>query len=230
MTFTLFDILILTILSISSLFGLYRGMINITINLLGFIASIIVAIFLYSYIRIVFSGYVDNDLVTSIASGVTAYIISLIVFTFITSKILLLFDGASKGVFDRFLGLVVGIIRGGLFVLIVFAIIAIFTAGTYSGADKPEDLIHNLSADDYPGWLKDSTTTPYLEKMLKSSTSLIPDEIWNSITMPQKSQSEDDDIIDAIKKRKNGDVQSSIEVPLDQGLENDIEAMFPEGE
>lgn len=230
MTFTLFDILILTILSISSLFGLYRGMINITINLLGFIASIIVAIFLYSYIRIVFSGYVDNDLVTSIASGVTAYIISLIVFTFITSKILLLFDGASKGVFDRFLGLVVGIIRGGLFVLIVFAIIAIFTAGTYSGADKPEDLIHNLSADDYPGWLKDSTTTPYLEKMLKSSTSLIPDEIWSSIKMPQKSQSEDDDIIDAIKKRKNGDVKSSIEIPLDQGLENDIEAMFPGGE
>ena len=167
MTFTLFDILILTILSISSLFGLYRGIINITINLLGFIASIIVAIFLYSYIRILFSGYVDNDLVTPIASGVTAYVISLIVFTFITSKILLLFDGASKGVFDRFLGLIVGIIRGGLFVLILFAIIAIFTAGTYSGADKPEDLIHNLSADDYPGWLKDSTTTPYLEKNIK---------------------------------------------------------------
>ena len=47
--------------------------------------------------------------------------------------------------------------------------------------------------------------------------------------MPQKSQNGDDNIIDAIKKRKNGDMKSSIEVPSDQGLESNIEAMFPEG-
>ena len=70
MTFTLFDILILTILSISSLLGLYRGLINITINLLGFIASIFAAIALYTYVRIIFSGYIENELVTSIASGI----------------------------------------------------------------------------------------------------------------------------------------------------------------
>ena len=220
MIFTLFDIAILTIIAVSSLLGFYRGMINITINLLGFIASIIVAIFLYSYVRTMFSGYVDNDLVTSLASGVTAYIVSLIIFTFLTSKIVFLFDGSSKSIFDRFLGLIIGIIRGVLFSLILFAIVAIFAAGTYSEAENAEDLVFNLSSDEYPEWLKNSTTTLHLEKLFKSSTLMLPKEILHSVKMPQSQKDRDENIIDAIKKRKNEGVKSSIEMQLDQGVDN----------
>lgn len=219
MIFTLFDIIILTIIAISSLSGLYRGMINITINLLGFIGSIIVAIFLYSYVRVLFSGYVDNELVTSLASGITSYIISLIVFTFLTSKIVLLFDGSRKSIFDRFLGLIMGVIRGVLCSLILFAIIAIFTTGTYTEAENVEDLVFNLSSDEYPEWLKNSTTTLHLEKLLKSSTSMLPKEILHSVKMPQSQKNRDENIIDAIKRRKSEDAKSSIEMQLDQGVD-----------
>ena len=140
MTFTIFDIIILTIFSASSLMGLYRGMVCITINLLGFVASLFVAIFLYSYVRIIFSGYVENDLVTSIASGVVSYIFSLIVFTFLTSKIVLLFKDLSQGIFDRLLGFAIGAIRGGLISVLLFAIIAIFMVGTYTEAEKQKTL------------------------------------------------------------------------------------------
>ena len=50
--FTIFDIIILTILFASSIMGFYRGMLYITINLLGFIASILLAMFLYTYVKI----------------------------------------------------------------------------------------------------------------------------------------------------------------------------------
>ena len=217
MMFTLFDISILTIFIISSLLGLYKGIINITINLLGFVASIIAAIILYPYIRLVFEEYVTNELVTSIISGIVSYIISLIVFTFLTTKVVLIFDGIGRGSFDRFLGFVAGVIRGGVFVLIIFAIIAIFTAGTYSGAKKTEDLVGKLSSDDYPAWLKDSITTPYLEKILKSSMSFVPEEVWDYIKIPEKE--EEEDIIEAIKKRKNKDKKSTLGFGLDK--END---------
>ena len=223
MTFTLFDILILTILSISSLLGLYRGLINITINLLGFIASIFAAIALYTYVRIIFSGYIENELGTSIASGIASYLVSLVFFTFLTSKIILLFDGASKNILDRLLGLVLGIVRGILLVLILFTIVAIFTAGTYSNAKNSKDLVDNLSTENYPAWLKDSTTTPYLEKMLKNSVSLIPNEIWNLIKIPHTSSNEEEDIIETIKKRKNKDVKSSIDTPLNLELKKGVE-------
>lgn len=213
MTFSFFDILILAMLSISSLLGVYRGMIHITVNLLGFVASIVAAIFLYSYVRILFSAYVDNELVTTIASALTAYIISLIIFTIITSKVTLLFGNTSKGVLDRILGLVLGVLRGGVFSLVLFAIIAIFTAGTYSDAEKSEDVVQNLSIDKYPEWLKESTTTIYLEKALKASMFLVPEQTWQSIKMPTKHKEED--IIEVIKRRRNEDIKSSSEIVSD---------------
>lgn len=218
MMFTLFDISILTIFIISSLLGLYKGIINITINLLGFVASIIAAIILYPYTRLVFADYITNELVASIISGIVSYIVSLMVFTFLTTKVVLLFDGIGRGSFDRFLGFIVGIIRGGLFVLIIFAIVAIFTAGTYSGAKKTEDLINKLSSDEYPAWLKDSITTPYLEKILKTSMSFVPEEVWDYIKIPEKE--EEEDIIEAIKKRKNRDKKPTLGFGLDKENDN----------
>ncbi len=230
MMFTLFDIIIITILSVSSLLGIYRGMIHITINLLGFVASIVVAVFLYSYIRIIFSGYVANELVTSITSGVVSYVFSLIAFTFLTSKILLLFDGSSQGIFDRFLGLIIGLVRGGLMAVILFAIIAIFTAGTYSDAKHADDLVLKLSDDKYPDWLKNSVSTPYLEEASKNIILFIPQDIISSIEMPKRNNREDEDLIDKIKRQKNIETKSSIEIPLGQGLENKINELLPENE
>lgn len=214
MLFTAFDILILTIVTVSFLFGVYKGIINITIKLLGFLASIVAAIILYPYAHQIFAEYITNELVSSIVSGVVSYIISLIVFTFLTSRVELLFKDVGKGPFDRILGGVVGIIRGGLFALIVFMATAIFTAGTYSNPDKPQDLIEKLSDDKYPDWLKDSVTTPYMERMLKSSASLVPEEAWEYIDL---SEEKDEDIIEAIKK-KNGKKKKGEKSALDLDL------------
>ena len=222
MTFTIFDIIILTIFSASSLMGLYRGMVCITINLLGFVASLFVAIFLYSYVRIIFSGYVENDLVTSIASGVVSYIFSLIVFTFLTSKIVLLFKDLSQGIFDRLLGFAIGAIRGGLISVLLFAIIAIFMVGTYTEAEKAEDVVNKLEMEKYPTWLKDSVTTIYLEKALKDSVSYLPKGLLNSITMPKSGKKNDEDMIDEIKRKKGSEVQLSIVTPLNKILEDEV--------
>ncbi|MDG1436264.1 MAG: CvpA family protein [Rickettsiaceae bacterium] len=210
MIFSLFDILVLAIFSISSVFGLYKGMIHITINLLGFIASIVSAIFLYSYVRIICSEYIENELLTTIASAASSYVISLIVFTLITSKVILLFGDTNKGSLDRLLGLVLGVARGGVFVLIIFAIIAIFTAGTYSKMEENQDIVNNLSMDKYPEWLKDSVTTPYLEGALKKIDSLVPDSVWESVSTPKKE--EDTDVIESIKKQKKDDIKVISEV------------------
>ena len=177
MMFTVFDIIILIILFASSIMGLYRGMIYITINYLGFTASIFAAIFLYSYVRIIFSGYIANELLISIGSGVVSYIFSLIAFTFLSSKIIFLFKEVSQGIFDRFLGFVLGAVRGGLISLLLFSIVAVFTAGTYSGAEKAEDVIYNLEKDKYPEWLKNSVTTLHLEITLKNSIRYISKDL-----------------------------------------------------
>lgn len=198
MTFTLFDILIITTISVSSLLGIYRGMVDITINLIGFVSSIVAAIILYPYTESLFASYVNNQLASSILSGVCSYIISLIFFTFLSSKILLLLSGVTKGPVDRSLGLFVGFVRGVLFSLMIFTSVAVFTSGTYFSAEKTEDVIFDLSSDEYPEWLKDSVSSEYLEKTLKDATKLIPSEVLNSIPLPKKTKKEDSLIEDNI--------------------------------
>ncbi len=186
MILTLFDIIILTIIGTSSLFGLYNGVINIIIKLLSFIASIMVAMFLYPYALVIFLKYVDNDLGASISSGVSSYIVSFLFFTFLTSKFVLLFKEISRGPFDRLLGLALGFLRGSFFAFILFCTITVFTSGACSEADISEDLILKVSFDKYPEWLKESTTTPYMEKLLKSIIKIIPKEILHSVNIQKK--------------------------------------------
>lgn len=225
MMFTIFDIIILTILFASSIMGFYRGMLHITINFLGFIASILVAMFLYSYVRIIFSGYIANDLVTSIGSGVVSYIFSLVVFTFLSSKIIFLFKEISCGVLDRFFGFIIGIIRGYIISLLIFGVVAVLGSGTYLKADKTEDIIYKLEKDKYPQWLKDSVTIPYLEKSLKFSISYIPKDLLDSI----ETLKEDRDVnqIDEIKKKKHNESRSVIEIPAEEALEKGINEILP---
>lgn len=222
---TIFDIIILTVLFASSIMGFYRGMLYITINLLGFVASIFVAVFLYPYIRIIFLGYIANDLVTSIGSGIISYIFSLVVFTFLTSKIVFLFKEISCGILDRFLGFIIGIIRGYIISLLIFGVVAVLGSGTYLKADKTEDIIYNLERDKYPEWLKNSVTIPYLENSLKTSISYIPKDFLDSIDTLKDDR--DVNQIDEIKNKKLNESRSVIEVPIEGGLEERINEILP---
>lgn len=201
---TLFDIVILTIIALSSLMGAYKGFTKITINLIGIISSIAFAVFIYSYAKTLFSEYIGNNLVVSVVSGIASYMISLIIFTFLASKIILLFCGISGGVVDRSLGLVIGIIRGLLFSLVIFSVVAILASVSYKEADLSEDLVQNLSPEKYPSWLSSSVTSPYLEEILKRFVEIIPQKILRSIDSLMWKKEEGNDIIDSIKRRKEG--------------------------
>lgn len=227
MTFTLFDVLILTIMTVSSLMGFYRGVTQIVISLLGFVASIIVAIILYPYVIILLSGHVKNELVISILSGSIAYIISLIIFTFITTKIISLFSDVSQGAIDRIFGLIIGVVRGVLISFVIFVIITIFTNNTYSKAETVEDLVLKISEKDYPDWLKESVTTPYLEKYVKLAVKSMPKSFLHSIELPKgrKQDQEPENIIDSVNGSKSS-VVSLVEPPLDDNLSQEIKSVL----
>ena len=220
MTLTLFDIVILTIISISSLFGLYKGMIHIVINFLGFVASIFATILLYPKVQVVLSSYFNNDLIVSISSGVSSYIFSLVVFTFICSSLIMMVSVISQGFLDRLLGVVAGFVRGILISVILFWVTAIFATGIYSKAESVEDLVFNLSEDDYPEWLKTALMTSYLESILKDVVKFIPAGVLSNIELPGSNDIDKDGVVEEIKK-KAIDINSSAEIHLDKSI-NDL--------
>lgn len=227
--FTIFDITIFVIVTVSAMSGLHKGLVNLTINLLGFIASIILAILLFPYIKLVLIGNVENELLISILSGIIAYIFSLFVLTIITSKVSYLLKGISRGFFDRIFGLIAGALRGIIISVIIFAMLAVFVSGTYLKANNAEELLTELDEEKYPIWLVDSKTTDYLQNLLKRSVSVFPEDILKSIKLPKANEEEDQDIIDSIKKSKARD-SSSITAPITKDLEEATKNLIGEEE
>lgn len=202
MMFTIFDITIFTIIIISAILGLYKGMLNIVINLLGFIASIVAAIILFPYIKALFIGHIENQLFASIFSGVVAYILSLVVLTFVTSKVITLFNPISGGVFDRFLGVIFGVLRGLIFSAVLFTVVAVLSSGSYLKAQNGLELVSNLDTEKYPEWLSSSKTSNFLEGLLKSSVLFLPEDTLKSITLPKTNIEKDKEVIDDNQKDK----------------------------
>ncbi|MBN8438843.1 MAG: CvpA family protein [Rickettsiales bacterium] len=197
----IFDIIVVTIILVSCLFGLYKGMIHLLVNFIGFIASLIVAFVLYPKIKVVVASYFNNEAVVAITSGISSYMFSLVFFTFICSSIIMMVSPISQGLLDRLLGLVAGFIRGAIIALVLYAIVAVFATKSYQKAEKIGDIFTEISTDKYPDWLKDSMFTKYLDSVLKDVVKMIPDRIIEHEMKPTKT--EKDEFIDDMKEKIN---------------------------
>jgi uncharacterized membrane protein required for colicin V production len=210
MMFSVFDIIIFTIIAISTIMGLYKGLLGIVINLLGFLASIIAAIFVFPYIEEGLRGHVQNSLLLSILSGTVSYICSLFVLTSITSRISNLLTFISRGFIDSTLGVFAGFGRGVIIDTIIFTLIVIFSSGSYLKAQNAQEVLSNIDNEKYPVWLKDSKTTIYLEKSLNKLISFFPEDFLKSIKTPNMNTKKNQDIIDEINNRKGLGTGSSV--------------------
>ena len=204
MMFTIFDIAVFTVIAVSTIMGLYKGLLGMAINLAGFVASIAAAIFLFPYVQTALAKHIENELLLSILSGTISYICSLFILTSITSKISDILSVISSGFVDRTLGAIAGLFRGLIISTVIFVLAAIFSSGAYVKAENVEEIVSNLNSEKYPDWLNDSKTTEYLEILLKELLALLPENTLQSIKLPKPEVKVEkgQEIIDNIKRRK----------------------------
>ncbi len=204
MMFTIFDIAVFTVIAVSTIMGLYKGLLGMAINLAGFVASIAAAIFLFPYVQIALAKHIENELLLSILSGTISYICSLFILTSITSKIGDILSVISSGFVDRTLGAIAGLFRGLIISTVIFVLAAIFSSGAYVKAENVDEIVSNLNSEKYPDWLNDSKTTEYLEILLKELLALLPENTLQSIKLPKPEVKVEkgQEIIDNIKRRK----------------------------
>ncbi len=218
MTFTIFDIIILIIITISSFLGGNKGLINITVGFIGFVISIIATIMLFPHTQNFLLEYVEHELAVAILAGIGTYIFCLIITTYLTTKIAMMFKD-NRGMVDRILGFFVGAFRGLVLATILFVILAVLSTGSYIKAKNLEDLLM-LSAKKYPEWLKDSSTTPYLELITKQFIMIMPSGSLKSVTLPS---SKDEDIIDIINRKKEDAIPDEVPLEGEDILDEDID-------
>ena len=225
MHFTLFDIIILAIITISSMLGLYSGIIRLSINLIMFVASVAGAYFLYPFTEAFLEKYITNMVVSSVSSGVLSYIISLIICSLLSSKICSLVKNISGGLIDRLLGFATGIVRGSIICILGFIMVTIFTSKSYIGAANLADILKNTDHEKYPVWLKNSLSTEYLDHATAKLIPLIPEEIIESLKIPDEPKPEEAmELLDKAHKYKESREDDS--PALDDNLKKEIDNML----
>ncbi len=120
LAFTHFDLLIITIIAISTLFGLFRGLIKSSISLIGWIVSFILAVQFSDLLIPVFEKYTSSKDLANTFSIVALFVLIAIIIAIINSIIVALLAVICGGIIDRSLGLFFGFVRGCFLVSFAF--------------------------------------------------------------------------------------------------------------
>lgn len=118
------DILFLTIVILSTLFGVLKGFIRELFSLAFFIIALILSFLYYSDVGTIYSKHLSEN-IANFAGFVTVFVIVLVVGTLVTYFIKKMFVLGPLKTIDRIFGGVFGLVRGILIAaLIVFIMIA----------------------------------------------------------------------------------------------------------
>ena len=229
MSFTIFDIIILSILTASSLLGVYRGFIKVSVGFIAFILSLVLSYYLYPYAEDFLSKHLENEMILVILSGTISYILSLVVCGFFSSKLIGLLQNIGNGVTDRFLGLVIGFIRGGVICLVLFVVTAIIATKSYLQAHNLKQVLEATHIDNYPCWLKESMSTPYLNSAAKTIIKLLPNNYLEDIALPTPKEDEKaSDLLEkTLKKKRESQQPVSNASEANEELNNELDDALP---
>ncbi|WP_316354143.1 CvpA family protein [Candidatus Trichorickettsia mobilis] len=227
MNLSIFDIIVLTIITTSSMLGMYRGLIKLSISFIAFMLSFLAAYFLYPFVELILVRYLDSTIVIMILSSISSYLISLLILGIVTSKLYIMVENISGGIVDRFLGLVAGFIRGGIIVVIIFIIITIFASTSYLKAETMADIIQHCDSKKYPKWLTQSLTSPYLEQTSGGLISFIPINFLESIALPKSNKAINNGLkLDNTRKYNDIAPKRQINPELQDALERELDDLL----
>jgi len=186
----LFDIIVLGIGITSTLLGLHKGFIKLTLGLISFLLSLLATFFLFPIMREAAVEHITNELAADIASGIVSYLISMFFCAFLCGQIAKSLEVISGGMVDRLLGLGAGAARGLIICSIIFGIIAIISSEAYVSARTAKDMAAKIDPPKYPKWLTGAISYDVIHNSASILGSLIPSSQLEKIKLPARTMPE----------------------------------------
>jgi len=140
------DIIVVTIIGLSALFGFIRGFLREVLSIGAWILAGLVTYFGLPHLRPFALKYISHELIADVATGIAIFLVVLVVASVISHLITRRVRESSLGPLDRSLGILFGIVRGAAIVSVALLICDNFYA-----------------PDNRPQWLKDARTLPVVQ-------------------------------------------------------------------
>jgi membrane protein required for colicin V production len=151
------DIIVIVVIALSALLAFARGFVKEALSILAWVGAAFATVYGLPYARPYADQLISSPMIAAAAASVAIFVVSLIVISIITSAIARGVQRSSLSALDRSLGFLFGAARG-----IVLACLGILV------------ISWTIPEPDWPGWMRDSKTRPYLANGADYLKSLIP--------------------------------------------------------
>jgi membrane protein required for colicin V production len=170
------DILIVILLVVNAALGFRSGLIQSIASLVGLFAGIAIASWNYGRFEIYLSGVFHTEAMMGVVSFILIVLIVMLVAGLIGLLLRKMIQGIGLGWLDRILGLIFGLLRGALFVVLFIAVLAAFFPDTlwFENSDLAGYFMRSVDVtiQMQPGELRDRTRKG-LEYLRKNSKQLL---------------------------------------------------------
>ncbi len=119
---TVFDYIVLTILGLSILIGVMRGLLREVLSIAGWVAAFLVAKFYTAQLSPLLPQAISSDSLRYMAAFIILFLATLIITSLLAMALSQVFKATGLGWIDRIFGAVFGVVRGlmivGVFVML----------------------------------------------------------------------------------------------------------------
>lgn len=166
-TLNWFDITVISVVFLSTLFAFFRGFIKAGFSLLTWIGAAIAASFFYPYIYEFAQQKIASEKMAIAISSVGAFGLFFIVIAFISSRLIFTLRKQRGGAVDRTLGFAFGFARGVLVICLIF-----FSIGLTSKALQ-------IGTEENPGpkWFTEAKSYNMLKVFSHSALAALPGDV-----------------------------------------------------
>jgi membrane protein required for colicin V production len=151
------DIIVIVVIALSALLAFARGFVREALSILSWLGAAAATYYGLPYVRPYADRLIGSPMVASAAAAIGIFIVSLVAISILTSAIARRVQRSSLSALDRSLGFLFGAARG-----VVLACLGVLV------------ISWTIPEPDWPGWMRESKTRPYLANGADYLKSLVP--------------------------------------------------------
>jgi uncharacterized membrane protein required for colicin V production len=186
---TNFDIIVLVIIGISTLFAFFKGFIKTIVSLFGWLAAVGITYVSLPHVKPLLLQHFHNEMAVNFLSPTAVFLVALIIMAIINYQIILVATPLRGGTIDRSLGVALGLLRGAFFVCILFIVIVVLSPklGLNKASDdtvaSSEVVTTRQTGIDAaaPQWMKKSQSYPLLKSSAEFLLGTLPTPIQDNV-------------------------------------------------